>query len=401
MYKRLRNPGTPGQVRRIIAKICLITLTSMLLFACDDTHSDIRVYEVAKTTQHHGSGLLTPAAATQAPGQSSATAQDQSPLDLVQWTMPKTWHQENISRPMILAIFHVDHNHSLEVQVSAINGDAGGVLANVNRWRRQLGLPPISDEQLPLSVQIIDSQGSFGGVVDVTNPATHQRIVATIIQGGAGMSWFVKAQGHSDEVAAQKNNIITFAESFKFKSPPAQDPHQHPSPSTPDAASGPNPSSSMNAGLLPPANTNTSGVQIKTPANWTSVTPSSPIIQAAYTVSSPQGEAQVTVTSLSSDGGGLLPNINRWRNQLGLAPVADLADQPLALLNMPGVTAMLIDLKADSTGQNAGKRMFMAVVSRPNETWYFKMNGNVLALTQLKTDFITAVQSAQFAGAGQ
>lgn len=381
----------------------LLVVAIAVMLGCDDNADAIRVYEVPKTTQHHGSALLS----TPEGAQPDMPAAGQSPLSLVEWTMPAAWHQEPSNRPMILAIFHVDQTHTIEVQVSAFAGDAGGVLDNVNRWRKQINLDPITDAQLGDNVQIIDTQGSFGGVVDLTNTSNSKRTIATVIQGGAGMSWFVKASGEPDAVGKQKAAIIAFAESFRFKNPAADAHagHDHSDPNhvheAPAASATPTPGTFVPAsmqGQLPAGAIPTGNVQLAKPDSWTQTQPSSPIILAAYNAKSAQGDAAVTVTSLNSDGGGLLPNINRWRNQLGLTPVASLSDQPVVLLNMTGVTAMLVDLEADPAGPFAGKRMMMAVVSRSSETWYFKMTGSVSALTELKSDFIAAVQSARFAG---
>lgn len=400
------KPADCGTAWRISIPILLPGLALlMLLVACDGNENAIRTYEVAKSTQHHGSTLLTPSSTTE-----SNQGNMVSPLSLVQWTMPQAWHQEPSNRQMILAVFHVDQTHTLEVQVSAISGDAGGVLANVNRWRNQLDLPPITDPELGDHVEIINTQGSFGGVVDVTNPQTNKRTIATVIQGGAGMSWFVKASGDAEPVGKQKQAIITFTESFRFNAQAAKDHnhdpadhegHDHPQSADSQPTQAPGSSSMGMQGQLQPGSTPAGSVQMITPQSWTQTKPSSPVIQASYNIKSSQGDAVVTVTSLNNDGGGLLPNINRWRNQIGLEPVAALSDQPVALLNMAGVTAMLIDLEALPDGNHAGKRMLMAVVSLPTETWYFKMTGSTTAITQLKSDFINAVQSARFAGVSQ
>lgn len=400
MYKRLMRPGQPGIRRPVTVAVCLLSAVVLTLVGCDDDSNGIRVYEVSKSTQHHGSALLTPPQTT--PDQPGQMINGVSPLDLVQWTMPEAWHQENIKRQMILAVFHVDHSHTLEVTVAAFPGDVGGVLANVNRWRNQLSLEPITDAKLPENVQVINTQGSFGGVVDVTNAQTNQRTIATVILGGAGMSWFVKATGPSDPVGAQKQAIIKFTESFSFKPAPNADDHaghDHTQPATAASTPPSAPTVPSMAGSVPAAPAQ--GVSLTTSDNWTEVKTTSPVIVKAYDVTSPLGKAQVTITSLNNDGGGLLPNINRWRNQLGLSPVSKLSDQPVSLLNMSGVTAMLLDIQAEASGEQTAKGMFMAIVSRPTETWYFKMTGDAPVLQQLKDEFITAVQSAQFAGAGQ
>src|SRR5207249_1802842 len=62
------------------------------------------------------------------------------------WEVPAGW-QEVAASQMLLAKFLVGGNEGrAEVTVSAFPGDTGSVLGNVNRWRAQVGLAPLSQE---------------------------------------------------------------------------------------------------------------------------------------------------------------------------------------------------------------------------------------------------------------
>src|SRR5207302_1076337 len=59
------------------------------------------------------------------------------------------------------------------------------------------------------------------------------------------------------------------------------------------------------------------------PAGWKEVS-SGPMLAAKFIVAGPdEAQAVVNVSVAGGEGGGLLANVNRWRNQLGLAPVAE------------------------------------------------------------------------------
>ncbi len=67
----------------------------------------------------------------------------------LRWTAPAGW-KELAGSGMRVASFELPKTAGkAEVTVVALPGDVGGELANVNRWRGQLALPPIEQEDLP------------------------------------------------------------------------------------------------------------------------------------------------------------------------------------------------------------------------------------------------------------
>jgi hypothetical protein len=97
------------------------------------------------------------------------------------------------------------------------------------------------------------------------------------------------------------------------------------------------------------------------------------------------------------DGGGLMANFNRWRGQLGLAPVGetDLTKQVQAL-DVPGTKATLADISGTDarTGQKA--RLLAAIVPEGSQTWFYKLMGSEQVVDQQKEAFIKFVQTAKY-----
>ena len=62
------------------------------------------------------------------------------------WTIPPDWQALPPSQ-FLLAEFAITGTNGAkaEVNVAEMGGEGGGLLANVNRWRGQLGLRPISE----------------------------------------------------------------------------------------------------------------------------------------------------------------------------------------------------------------------------------------------------------------
>jgi len=134
-----------------------------------------------------------------------------------QWVVPKDWQPGNVSS-MRRASFILKgvENKTAEVVVTVFPGEVGGLVANVNRWRGQLGLEPATAEtfgQIPFPK--LDVNGIPAIVVDFANKATGKRmIVATILR--EGNSWFFKMTGDAPVVEAQKTAFLEFVKSVKF-----------------------------------------------------------------------------------------------------------------------------------------------------------------------------------------
>jgi hypothetical protein len=132
------------------------------------------------------------------------------------WQVPAGW-QEVPAGQFLVAKFNItgDGGATAAVNVSMSAGDGGGLAANVNRWRGQLGLPPISE----ILTTPLDVTGGKAQLVDMngTNPQTSQpaQLVAVIVSQ-AGQTWFYKLMGDAKVVAAQRAAFTQFVQSAKY-----------------------------------------------------------------------------------------------------------------------------------------------------------------------------------------
>ena len=65
----------------------------------------------------------------------------------LEWELPAGW-QELPPSSMRAANFRVDADGTTECYLTLLPGDAGGLAANVNRWRGQMSLPPASADEI-------------------------------------------------------------------------------------------------------------------------------------------------------------------------------------------------------------------------------------------------------------
>jgi hypothetical protein len=126
------------------------------------------------------------------------------------WNAPADWKTE-APGPMQDAKFSAAGGKAT-VTVSILEGSAGGLLPNINRWRGQIELPPISDSDLASTVTNLDLREGGAKVTDMTGPK--QRLVAAIVPRGE-KTWFFKLLGDPSAVGADKDKFLAFVKSAK------------------------------------------------------------------------------------------------------------------------------------------------------------------------------------------
>ena len=98
------------------------------------------------------------------------------------------------------------------VTFSILSGVAGGPGANVNRWRGQVGLDPLSEEAAQASLKPSVFLGKEAWSADVAGPERSIRCLFTLSEP---FSMFLKMDGPAAAVAAQKETFEAFAASMK------------------------------------------------------------------------------------------------------------------------------------------------------------------------------------------
>ena len=135
-------------------------------------------------------------------------------------TLPKGW-KELPATQFLLAKYVIPGagDAKAEVNVSMLAGTGGGVFANVTRWRGQLGLAPMSEEDFSKAAQSIDVAGAKGTLVEMdgTDAKTGKkaRLVGIIVPGTSD-TWFYKLMGDPQIVSDQKDAFTKFIQTAKF-----------------------------------------------------------------------------------------------------------------------------------------------------------------------------------------
>lgn len=348
-------------------------MAAVLLVGCD--REDVHAYRVPAPQ----GGTAGPAPSNPH-GSAPAASPTGSAGAKVTWTAPEGWEELSTTQAMRIATFKAK---GVEIAVTAFPGDVGGMLANINRWRGQIGLAAVADADLPGIVTEVQQSPSKVSITSMTG-SQGQQMLGAIVAPGDGQTWFVKATATPAEIDAIRASLEAFAKSFTMGAAPSPAPAQ--APAVLPGMQG------MGTSDVPLAKNEDAVIEQrlmtwKAPVHWKAEANTGGIIAAGFSATNAGGNARATATSLSNDGGGTLMNINRWRDQLGLSPAADLAGS--GAVDM-GKGAVLVDL----TNTAGSDRMISAIVPANNgSTWFFKLRGAPAAVEAEKAAFESFVKA--------
>jgi hypothetical protein len=260
----------------------------------------------------------------------------------VTWTAPDGWRQEAGSAMRYAGFRPAAKESEAELTVVALGRDAGSTLANVNRWRGQIGLKPIDEGELGKVCKEEKIDGVTATLVDMTGQgAMPDRKFPPLAAG--------RTTPNVGEAGSRSQGPLRYA----------------------------------------------------APAGWKEVSDSGGMRVAAFEVSEGAQRAEVTIVPLAGQAGGSLENIKRWRGQLKLEPVGDdQLQKEIRQLQVDGEAAQYVDLVGPESAGRERERILAVIVVRGDQTWFFKMKGPAELVGKQKPAFEAFVKSVRF-GAGQ
>jgi hypothetical protein len=248
------------------------------------------------------------------------------------WTLPEGWQQLPSDGVRFATLRFQSGEQPVDVSVMPAGGD---VLANVNRWREQVGQPPITASELSKETESFEVDGREATLVSVVGAKTER---------GMGGAPFAPFAGGS--------------------SPPALPP------SGPPAAS---------------------GLDFEVPKEWRPA-PGTGISAAAFQVAEGGKKVVITVTPV---GGDWLSNVNRWRDQVHLPPLTlDEVAKATQKISTFGTTGDYIE--AAGPGDVTPPQTILGVHAIANgEPWFIKLQGDGDLAAREKARFEAFVKSVK------
>ena len=133
----------------------------------------------------------------------------------ISWTAPDNW-MEGSESSMRLASFNVSYNGGIaDVSITNFSGDGGGLKANVNRWRKQLGLDPQSEEMISKSILIKTSKLGEYKLIKIHDDSNEESAFLCSIIEIKNSTIFIKMKASPEGINQLENEFIKFCSSFK------------------------------------------------------------------------------------------------------------------------------------------------------------------------------------------
>lgn len=151
------------------------------------------------------------------PGMQGEVPAPPRPEGGLKWTLPKGWAEAPSPGGMRYATLTAPVQGKVDVSVVVLPGPAGGELPNVNRWRNQIGLPPVDDAALAKARQSVKTRAGTISVYDFANDQTpRSRTIAGLLSTADGNTWFVKMSGDAKPVGEARKDFLKLLETLRL-----------------------------------------------------------------------------------------------------------------------------------------------------------------------------------------
>ena len=305
------------------------------------------------------------------------------------WKLPSGW-EERPADGMRVARFAAPGKNGQEPDVAifplkALSGRRADV---VNLWRGQIHLPAVEAEALDKLADKVSVGSTPGDLYDMVsaeplpdNKAKSRILVAAV--DTENTTWIVKMSGDDESVQQQKPAFLSFLQSLNFEALAAQ----------PQA---PTRFTSTNVKQVP-RTASEAKPQWIVPPGWKEQPPSQMLL-AKFLIPGENGtKAEVNISVSDGDGGGVLNNVSRWRNQIKLPIVEEAELEKLTTtLDVPGGKAILVDMSGTDAKTGQPARLIGAIVAIDGKTWFYKLMGNEQIAAREKDAFVEFFKSAKY-----
>ncbi len=373
---------------RLAVAACMSAVSMMS--ACGE-QEQIRSYRVPKEPYLAAAALV-----AAAPAEHTEQAHDPA----LAWDLPQGWTQQAGGASMRYAtLTRGGEEAGLTVTVTKLPPQAESLLANVNRWRGQMGLSDIGQDDLSGLTRPLKTQALPGTLVDLMGPGTDEaaageRMLSAIYQT-PGSTWFFKARGSQADLADAEPELLALFRSVRISQDHV---HDHtPSLARDQATQAPpdDPHSTQatgSDGLL-----SVGPLRYRVPEGWRLDPQPRPARLATLRFGQGDAVGELAITRFPGDVGGELANVNRWRGQLGLFSVANLEEQDTRATRISGLDAKVYRFIGPG---DAATRLGIVVASAQHngQTWFFKMTGPDQLLQTQKDRFSEFIASLAFQG---
>lgn len=140
----------------------------------------------------------------------------------VTWEAPPEWNQ-GPDKPLRVASFTTGADNRTECYVTVLAGNGGGVDANINRWRMQMGQLPLESDDIEALSRIgvlghraflVEMAGDYTDMAG--NKHRNYGLLGAVVTLPT-QAVFIKMTGPKEEVLAERPRFVAFCESLNME----------------------------------------------------------------------------------------------------------------------------------------------------------------------------------------
>jgi hypothetical protein len=235
------------------------------------------------------------------------------------------------------------------------------LLSNINRWRDQLSLGPLVKEELSRHMETASLDGELPlYLVDFEGQGMGRMTGMPPMASGPG--------------------------------PAAGSSAGRPAAGRPTGERSPGASGEGVGGSTSPSGSPESEIAYEAPSHWKDMGAGG-FRQASFRVDEGEDSAEVTVIALGPNSGSVLENVNRWRQQVKLEPLAtsqlDGETQLIDAQNSQGTYVVL----HGSGGGDKPESILGVILPREDRVWFVKMTGSTPLVEREQAQFESFTRS--------
>lgn len=356
----------------------------------------------------------------------------------VAFDTPQGWATKPDPSGMRLAGFSLKSSAESDCSISLVNGGTANLPANVNRWRKQMGLSEVDEatiRALPTRpvlggpAVIVELDGSFSGMGG--SPQAGWKMLGAI-RPLENRSLVVKLTGPAAAVEAERKSFEALLDSLRASAEEEEDPgedshggamgnmpqddgrggganpHGGANPNGGGTGANPHGGGAGGGGANPhgggnphggeqpaPSDAATGDLQWTAQEGWAQQGPK-PMRLVTF-LAGPKQETECYVTLLGPNAGTLPANVNRWRAQVGQGPLDDGAIAALPKVKVLGGEAALLEVTGDYADMQGAKHsgyvLLGVLVAQPTRTVTVKMVGPEADVRAERARFLAFLES--------
>lgn len=280
------------------------------------------------------------------------------------WTTPEDWDEERGAGMRAATFRFTSDGEKLECSVIPLPAEDPEspeyILANINRWRGQLGLDAISTDDVPT-----DEDEFFHFKLDNGTQITSVNIEGTIA-GKGGPPMMAQPGGRPAGPASPAGPQL---------------PAGHP----PTTGTSSPPATGANVVKEIPQ------MSFDVPAGWKPKANSSSFRKISWDLSRDDQSAEMYISTLAAGGSDIAANVSRWRGQVGLdaldgAALLDTVDE----ISIGGITGHVSDMIGEE------KAILAAIVVEGQTGWFFTLKAPAAIAEAESDNFRSFLKSVKF-----